>query len=201
MVLDNFLPEAVLQQVAKETTNIPKHFWNEFTKGGSYTKEGKAFHLAPTIQTLVHCFNSGVFINWLEGITGKHKLISDPHLVGGGLSTCGNGKSLKLHTDFNWNDELALNREVNLMMYINPVWDAAWGGGLELWNLDKSSINTTIHTRPNRLLIWDHDERLVHGYPEPINCPDDQYRTNLRIFYYSSNSVPNHTPHPSLGVS
>lgn len=198
LVLDNFLPEAVLQQVAKEAAEIPAHFWNEFTRGGSHTKEGKAFHLAPTIQTLVHCFNSGVFINWLEGITGKNKLISDPHLVGGGLSTCGNGKSLKLHTDFNWNEQLSLNRSLSMILYLSKEWDPSWQGGLEFWDLDRKKCVHKIEPKPNRLLLWNYNDQLVHGHPNPIQCPEGHSRDGLRMFYFTSNASPVNTPHRSL---
>jgi hypothetical protein len=198
LILDNFLPDAIFQQVAQEAKDIPEYYWNEFTRNGSYMKECKAFNTSPVSQSLVHCFNSGVFINWLEQITEKKKIISDPHLIGAGLSRSEQGHSLKLHTDFNWNDELALNRSLSMIFYINPQWDPSWGGGLEFWDFDRTAVVQNVSPMPNRLLLWHYDDRFIHGYPAPLACPADQQRMNLRIFYYHSNATPSSKPHRSL---
>ena len=198
LVLDNFLPQDIFEAVAAEAQNIPEHYWNDFTRNGSHMKECKAFNTSPISQSLVHCFNSGVFINWIEALTDKKKVVSDPHLIGAGFSRSNQGSSLKLHTDFNWNDELALNRTLSLIFYISPTWNKDWGGGLEFWNFDKTEIAETITPLPNRLLMWHYDDRFIHGYPDPLTCPADSNRMNLRIFYYTSNSRPMTQPHRSL---
>jgi hypothetical protein len=198
IVFDNFLPVELFELVSTDHNNIPDYLWNEFTRNGSYMKECKSLIHAPMLNTLSYCFNSGVFIDWLERLTDQKKLIPDPHLIGAGMSKTVTGNSLKLHTDFNWNDELALNRSLSLIFYTNPTWDESWGGGLEFWNFEKTNIIQSTLPRPNRLLIWNYDHRLIHGYPAPLNCPTDQARINMRIFYYQSNSVPNDQPHRSL---
>jgi Rps23 Pro-64 3,4-dihydroxylase Tpa1-like proline 4-hydroxylase len=161
-------------------------------------QECKSFRSADALQTLVHCFNSGIFLDWLEAVTGKTKIISDPHLIGAGLSVTTQGSSLKLHTDFNWNDEIALNRIMSLILYTNPEWQSQWGGHLEFWSLDRDRCLQKISPRPNRLIIWHYDERLWHGYPDPLQCPQDQARVALRVFYYQSNATPLTPPHRSL---
>lgn len=198
LVLDNFLPDGIFQAVVQESQSVPEHYWNNFTRNGSLMYECKAFNTTPVMQSLVHCFNSGVFINWLEQITEKKKIISDPHLIGAGLSRSEPGCSLKLHTDFNWNDELALNRTLSLILYMSPEWEKSWGGGLEFWNFDRTQMLHAVEPRPNRLLVWHYDERFIHGYPEPLTCPAGKNRMNLRIFYYTSNATPLSTPHRSL---
>jgi len=198
IVLDNFLPEKIFNAISQEPNNIPEHLWNDFTRNGTHIKECKSFIDAPTLHTLSNCFNSGVFVDWLERLTDNKKLVPDPHLIGAGLSRTYKGASLKLHTDFNWNDELALNRASNLIFYINPIWEDSWGGNLEFWDFDRKNIVQSIVPKPNRLLIWDYDPRLVHGYPEPLACPEDQSRLNLRKFYFKSDGQPIEKPHRSL---
>lgn len=198
LVIDGFLPEKILKQVQKEITLIPETFWSEFTRNGSYMKECKSFINAPTLQTVVHALNSGQFLDWLEAITGKTKIISDPHLIGAGLSESYRGCSLKLHTDFNWNDELNLNRTMSLILYLNPEWDATWGGGLDFYSFDRKQKITSILPLPNRLLIWDYHDGFIHGYPDDLDCPESVSRLNLRLFYYHSNAEPISTPHRSL---
>jgi hypothetical protein len=198
LVIDDFLPKDILTQAQSEIAQIPDYQWTNFTRKGSLMRECKIFSSAPTIQTLTHCFNSGVFLNWLEALTGKDRIISDPKLVGAGLSTCSNGHFLNLHTDFNWNEQLHLNRSCSAILYLNPKWDEQWNGALEFWDFERTECLVKTYPIPNRLIIWDYDERLIHGYPTPLACPTDQQRENLRLFYYSSNSTPISNPHRSL---
>ena len=198
LVLDDFLPQNVFDKIVGEAKDIPDHYWTNFTRNQSFMRECKTFNDVPLLTTLVNCFNSGTFVTWLEGVTGQSKIIPDPHLIGAGLSQCNRGNFLNLHTDFNWNDELQLNRVVSMILYINPVWDQSWGGGLEFWDKDRTQAVTSVVPLPNRLLIWQYDEHLWHGYPTPLSCPDDQFRLNLRMFYYNSNSTPVTKPHRSL---
>jgi len=198
LVIDNFLPQEIFDLAQAEINQIPRHQWTQFTRNGSFMNECKNLAHAPVLQTITHCFNSGVFIDWLESLSDKEKIISDPRLVGAGLSTCPRGSSLKLHTDFNWNDELYLNRSMSLILYLAPEWQEEWEGALEFWDFDRTHCVTKTYPQPNRLIIWDYDERLIHGYPTPIACPQDRQRENLRLFYYKSNATPLSKPHRSL---
>lgn len=198
LVLDDFLPQSLFDSIVAEVKSLPDYLWTNFTRNKSFMQECKSFNDTPLLNTLSNCFNSGNFVTWLEGITKQEKIIPDPHLIGAGLCKCHRGNFLNLHTDFNWNDELQLNRVVSMILYLNPEWNENWGGGLEFWDLDRTGPRATIEPKPNRLLIWKYDENLWHGYPNPLTCPDDQYRLNLRMFYYTSNSTPTTPPHRSL---
>ena len=198
LVVDNFLPKHLFDIIAREPDKIPEYLWNEFTRNGSCMKECKSLVDAPLLHTLANCFNSGVFVDWLERLTDYKKLVPDPHLIGAGVSKTYKDASLKLHTDFNWNDELALNRAVSLILYISPTWKEEWKGDLEFWDFDRKKIVQSISPVPNRLLIWNYDPRLIHGYPTPLECPKDQVRQTLRMFYFQSNGKPREEPHRSL---
>lgn len=198
IALDNFLPEELFNIVSKEHNDIPLHLWNSFTRNNSYMEECRILENAPVTQTLTNCLNSGAFVDWLEHLTTHKKLITDCHTIGAGIGKTTRGNSLTLHTDFNWNDEIALDRALSLILYINPVWDDSWGGELEFWNFEKTKILHSLSPRPNRLLVWNYDSRFIHGYPKPLKCPEDIARTTLRVFYYQSNSQPRKTPHRSI---
>ena len=198
IAFDNFLPEDLLLAVQDEIDQIPKHIWDTFTRNGSFMKECNNMKFSPLIRDLVLNFNSGEFVHWLEGITGLKKLIPDPHLIGAGLMRFGPGNSLKLHTDFNWNEQLHLNRGLSMILYLSREWQPEWQGGLEFWNFDRTKMLHCIEPMPNRLLLWNYDERFVHGHPNPISCPEDASRDGLRMFYFSSNAQPLSPPHRSL---
>jgi len=195
---DDFLPEHILKDVQQEFEEIPKHIWSRFTRNGSFMFECNNLKFSPKIRQLVMELNSAEFLTWLEGITGIEKLIPDPHLIGAGLMRCGPGHRLQLHTDFNWNNELNLNRVLSMIIYVSKEWKTEWQGSLEFWNFDKTQCLHKIDPLPNRMLLWNYDDQLIHGHPNPINCPLEVSRDGLRLFYFTSNAVPTSSPHRSL---
>lgn len=198
ITFDDFLPEDLLKAVQEDIKQTPKHLWAPFTRNGSFMMECNNLRYSPVVRDLVLNLNSKEFITWLENVTGLKKLIPDPLLIGAGLMRCENGDSLKLHTDFNWNEQLGLNRALSVILYVSPEWDPAWGGSLEFLDFDRKKVLHRIESKPNRLLMWNYDERLVHGHPTPISGPEGIHRDGLRLFYFTSNATPLSKPHRSL---
>jgi len=198
ITFDDFLPQELLTAVQEDIKQTPKHIWTPFTRNGSFMMECNNLRYSPVVRDLVLNLNSKEFVTWLENVTGLKKLIPDPLLIGSGLMRCKNGDSLKLHTDFNWNEQLGLNRALSVILYVSPEWDPAWGGSLEFLDFDRKTVLHRIESKPNRLLMWNYDERLVHGHPNPISCPPDAVRDGLRLFYFTSNATPLSKPHRSL---
>lgn len=198
LAFDDFLPHNLLRAVQDEIDKIPQHLWSKFTRAGSMMKECNNLRFAPTIRNLVLNLNSHEFVQWLEAMTGIARIVPDPHLIGAGLMRCGTGHSLKLHTDFNWNEQLHLNRSLSVILYLSKEWNTAWNGELEFWSFDRSKCLHRIAPIPNRLLIWNYDERLVHGHPAALTCPSEATRDGLRLFYFTSNATPLSPPHRSL---
>lgn len=198
LVFDDFLPTDLFCKVREEINIIPEHIWTKFTRNGSMMKECNNLKFSPVIRELALNFNSHEFVRWLEDITGISRIIPDPHLIGAGLMRCYHGDSLKLHTDYNWNEQLHLNRCLSMILYLSPEWDESWQGNLEFWNFDKTECLHRVSPQPNRLLIWNYDERTVHGHPHPLQSPKNVTRDGLRMFYFHSNAIPKSPPHRSL---
>ena len=194
-IIDNFLPADIFDAVVKDIDNISNY--TVFSNGNSYRKECRDFTEAPILQTLSNSFQSSNFVKWLEAVTEIEKLIPDPHLRGGGLSRVPSGNKLGLHTDFNWNDQLQLNRKVNLILYLTPEWQSAWNGDLEFWNFENTECQVKIEPKANRLAIWNYDPRLVHGLSNTLSMPTEIYRDNLIHFYYTSNATWEKSPRRS----
>ncbi len=198
LYFDDFLPTELFEQIQKEINEIPKYVWTSFTRNNSYMLECNNLSFSPTIRELVLNLNSSEFVKWLETLTGIEKIIPDPHLVGAGLMRCYTNHCLKLHTDFNWNEQLHLNRCLSAILYLHPEWDKSWHGGLELWDFQQKELLHVIEPKPNRLLLWNYHSRLFHGHPTPLACPEGASRDGLRLFYFNSNSTPAEPPHRSL---
>ena len=184
IALPDFLPDELYKKIAQQVDNIPKQRWTKFTRNGSYMEEcmNNYGDVAPLIRQLNLEMNSSEFITWLENFTKESKLIPDPHAVGGGLMKSYQGHSLKMHTDFNWNEELHLNRRLNLILYLSKEWQPEWKGGLQFRNLENTETVAEITPEPNTLLMWKYHPKLRHGHPHPITCPQTVSRVGFRIF-------------------
>jgi Rps23 Pro-64 3,4-dihydroxylase Tpa1-like proline 4-hydroxylase len=200
IVLDDFLPANSAQSLQKECESIPNEHWTEFTRRGSYMKECKNLDYSPEAVNVVNQLNSGQSLRWLEKVTGIQGLLPDPHLTGAGYSRSFNGDSLKVHTDFNWNDELRLHRKLTLIVYLTEEWQEQYGGHIEFYDNDNNQLVQKIFTKFNRCVIWQYHKTGFHGYPTPIQCPAHLSRNTLRLFYYVSNSqyLDDDPPHRSL---
>lgn len=197
--LSNFLPTEDAYSLNKECNTIPLDNWKNFTRNGSNMYEFNQVEYMPQGFQVINLLNSSPFLRYLENLTGINSLLPDPHLIGAGYSRSFNGDSLKVHTDFNWNEELKLHRALSLIIYLTPEWKEEFGGGLKFYNQnqeEKYKANCLFNTA----LIWKYDKYGYHGYNDPISCPEGISRNTLRLFYYVSNSTHNEydPPHRSL---
>jgi hypothetical protein len=88
------------------------------------------------VRRLNEAISSPEFRADLEHITGIPRILADEQLVGGGMHLTGSGGRLDVHVDFNVIDDRKLFRRLNILIYLNPVWQAEWGGHIELWDKD-----------------------------------------------------------------
>ena len=196
----NFLPEEVILELNDECESIDPTLWKTFSRKGSHMKELNKLEYAPAATKLVSYLHSSHFIKYLEKITSIDSLIPDPHLIGAGYSKSYNGDTLKVHTDFNWNEELKLHRALSLIIYLNPNWDIKWGGNLDFYHQTRNFIEYKADCGFNSALLWEYNKYGYHGYEDPISCPDNQSRNTFRLFYYISNAthIQDDPPHRSL---
>ena len=199
-IIDNFFPEELFKTLSFEVDFLQESDWTVFSNDASYRKECRNFSSTPRIQSMAYSFQGSAFLKWIEQVTGLDKLVADPHYRGGGITRVSRGDSLGLHNDFNWNEQIRLTRRANLILYMNAEWQTEWGGELELWDFDRTECLVKIEPKPNRLAIWNYDERLIHGAPHPLNCPEHIARQNFIQFYYSSNATHETAPHRSQFV-
>ncbi len=130
--------------------------------------------------------NSRQFVLFLETLTGIDNLIPDPYFIGGGAHMAGRGDFLKIHADFNWHHKLQAHRRVNALLYLNENWHEEWGGALEFWNKDMTGVVVSISPLFNRLAIFNVGIDSNHGQPQPNECPEDENRKALNLYYYTT---------------
>jgi hypothetical protein len=192
ILLRNFLDYETALQVAREFPLQATHAWTQY-KHANENKLGmpKRELFPPMLGAVTDELNSPEFVAWISELTGTPNLLADPMLEGGGLHQSGRGGYLNVHTDFskhhfhpNW------HRRVNLILYLNPEWEESWGGSLELWEKSATGKMTRCVAKYppllNHAIIFTTDERSLHGFPDPLMCPEGQSRRSLALYYYTA---------------
>ena len=187
IVIDNFLPESVLEGVLNEFPKIDSINWQKFDAPEEKKLAAKQEQqMGENTRLLLYQLNSSTFVNFLEALTGIDGIIPDPHFEGGGLHQIERGGYLKMHVDFNRYSKLRLDRRLNLLIYLNKNWQEEYGGCLELWDKDMTQCEKKILPVFNRCVIFGTTDYSYHGHPDPLNCPDGQTRKSLALYYYSN---------------
>jgi hypothetical protein len=108
----------------------------------------------------------------------------DPTFYGGGIHQGRKGSFLDMHADFNYHP-LHDNwyRNLNLLLYINKDWKKEYGGELKLED-GRTGEKTEVDVAFNTLAIMHCRSYTLHGY-DPINFPENQYRTSIAAYAYT----------------
>jgi hypothetical protein len=186
VVLDDIFEPELLQQILIEFDSMDRIRWHSSDKAleRKFATEDIQ-HFGPTTRAFINQLNGGLFLNFLEKLTGIAGLISDPHLRGGGLHEIRREGALGVHADFNLYPRLNIWRRLNFLLYLNENWDPAWGGNLELWDRTGTQCARSIEPFFNRVVIFDTSNYSYHGHPHPLMCPENRSRKSIALYYYT----------------
>jgi glycosyltransferase involved in cell wall biosynthesis len=121
----------------------------------------------------------------LEKLTGIEGLIADPTLLGGGMHKIESGGKLSIHADSRKHTINGNYRRINLLVYLNKDWNKEWGGSLQLWDKDMTTMVQDIQPLFNRVVIFNTGADTYHGHPHPLNTPNGMSRISLALYYYT----------------
>ena len=186
IVINNLFDSALLDDVLQDVTDlehpIAKNFYGSVKKFA--TPDPQA--IGPTARRFLLDLCSSRFCLFLEALTGIQGVIPDPHFEGGGVHEMAREGFLKMHTDFNWNDKLKLDRRLNMLIYLNKDWQESWGGDLELWDSNMKNQFMKVPPAFNTTVIFSTTDYSYHGLPNPLECPENRRRRSLALYYYSN---------------
>jgi len=190
IVIDNFLPEALLNEVFA-------HFPVESTGAEVlYEKGYKGLHKRqinpnlcdPYLRGVFSFFNSAPMLQFFESLTSIAGLIPDPYFTGGGLHETKSGGLLGVHADFRINKKLHVERRINAIIYLNKDWKKEYGGNLELWDTKMTQCLKQVEPIFNRCVIFNTDHDSNHGHPDPLITPDHVSRKSIALYYYTAST-------------
>ena len=145
--------------------------------------------LGPAYARLDDVIRSHEFLAWLGELTGIDNLLYDPWYLGGGTHENRDGMSLDAHVDFNYHPSERWHRRLNLIIYLNPLWDETWGGSLEFFRDPHADVKAARSVVPlfNRCVVFETSERSWHAF-STIHLPPSQQqltRRSIALYFYT----------------
>jgi hypothetical protein len=201
VIIDNFWKPEIAQELVAEFPEYDSPTWTAHYQNPVEDKK-TCNHWDKFPKTTYQAFaflNSDGFVNLVEHITDNFGIETDIGLHGGGWHCHHKGGKLNVHLDYSIHPKLKLERHYNLIIYMTPNWNPAWGGGLELWSSDENGnpveCATTVENKFNRAVIFDTTQNSWHGLPDNLNCPEGINRQSMAI-YYLTNPADRADPRP-----
>lgn len=205
IVIDNFLPLPLIEEIHRlfpiEKLKDDQFFESDYS--GLHKRQVLPESCELKIRNIFHFFNSAPVLQFLEGLTTIDSLIGDPYFNGGGFHEIFRGGKLGVHADFRINEQLHLNRRINMLIYLNKDWNPHFGGNLEIWDRSMTSKVASIAPIFNRCVIFNTDADSYHGHPDPLNTPKEITRKSIALYFYTaSKKVYEETPaHSTMYVA
>jgi hypothetical protein len=198
IVIDNFLPDDVLNKVLGSFPKANELEWETFNNHNEMKLGSRhEIQLPQVARNVIADLNSGHVLDWLEMLTSVSGLIADTRLVGGGMHQILNGGKLGIHLDFNIERRTKLSRQLNLLLYLNKDWDDSYEGHLEMWDETKTKCIKTVAPIFNRCVIFNTTGKSWHGHPIPLNTPGGVTRKSIALYYYNV-STQEVVPHSTI---
>ncbi|HOX70271.1 MAG: 2OG-Fe(II) oxygenase [Dokdonella sp.] len=162
---------------------------NEAGELGNKSTVERVRDLSTAYRDLDELIKSSGFLDLIGNLTGVDKLLYDPFYFGGGTHENREGQDLDPHVDFNRHPIENWHRRLNLIVYLNPEWDDAWGGSLELHSDPRARDNRIKLVNPlfNRAVIFETTESSWHGFRR-IELPEDRKnlsRRSIALYFYT----------------
>lgn len=206
IVLDNLFERELIASIHRLFDTLPDDHWDKSNDQGIEVKWRSKwvsdYSIPEPAREVVRFFNSGGFLRELGQLT-KMKLIPDPYLTGGGFNLIKRGGHLDVHVDGNWHEKMEVHRRLNLILYLNHSWREEWGGQLNFYDATAQRVEASVAPVGNRLVVFETHDYSYHGHPEPLACPENEARTSIILYYYTTAARPKHQvdvsePHSAL---
>ncbi|MDZ7845692.1 MAG: 2OG-Fe(II) oxygenase [Owenweeksia sp.] len=133
----------------------------------------------PSFTEVREMVNSEDFYQWIRRGTGPERP-GIPHKIrwAQGVHQGADGSYADVHVDVNMNSQAGLWRRVNLLLYLNKNWQEEYGGHLELWDKDTTTLRDKILPAHNRAIIFYTDDNSPHGVTK-VNVPEGETRKSF----------------------
>lgn len=177
-VIDGLWDNDLLRACLAEFDLIRPHQWRTYADPEERGKKAldDPAQWGPAVQEFFALANGPQVVARIADLTGISNLTGDP--LGGGMHETGTDGRLGMHRDFNYHPDGRVRR-INLLTYLNPVWDCVWGGCLYLG----ADRGVTVEPVFNRTVLFECGPESWHGHPDPV--VGNHLRRSLATYYYT----------------
>jgi len=161
-VIDDLLPLDMVQTIYKAFPS-PERLVLKKTLGQLKYVGYQMDQYDPLLEEIIYAFQDPRIVRIVTAITGISPLLPDDRLYAGGISLMGQGHFLNPHLDNSHDKDRSNYRVLNLLYYVTSDWRDEYGGHFELWDEGPGKQQRTIHSRFNRLVVMQTDERSWHS--------------------------------------
>ncbi|MEO7064613.1 MAG: 2OG-Fe(II) oxygenase [Dokdonella sp.] len=208
VAIADFLDRSLCERLLADFPGFEnRHALNEMGEVGGKAVRMDVRDISDSYRELDRYLQTEEFLDFVSRATGIPNLLYDPDYVGGGTHENRDGQGLDAHIDFNYHPRTKWHRRLNLIVYLNPRWQAEWGGALELhsdpWNAAADRI-VPIAPLFNTCAIFETTEDSWHGFSQ-IALPAGAAhlsRKSFAIYLYTRERPAAHTapPHATIYV-
>ncbi|MFN7550217.1 MAG: 2OG-Fe(II) oxygenase [Pseudomonadota bacterium] len=190
VVIDGFLDADAAAALLREFPAFDRKFaLNEAGEVGNKAVVERIRGIGPSYAALDDLIQTRAFLDLVGRITGIADLQYDPWYFGGGTHENREGQDLDPHIDFNRHPVDRSHRRLNLIVYLNPEWDDAWGGSLEIHRDPRAPDNAVRLITPlyNCCVIFETNEISWHGFSR-ITLPAEKRhlsRRSIALYFYT----------------
>ena len=183
--IDNFLERSLCERLLADFPGFEaRHALNEMGQVGGKAVRMDVRDISDAYRELDRYLQTPEFLDYVSAITGIPDLLYDPDYIGGGTHENRQGQGLDPHVDFNFHPRTHWHRRLNLIVYLNPEWDDAWGGALQLhsdpWD-PATNRTTSISPLFNKAVVFETTETSWHGFTQ-IRLPPERAELSRKSF-------------------
>lgn len=185
IIIDNFLDEIYANQLYN---SFPENFDNWYKYENpievKYTYDNIE-ELEESINKYFYYLSSQKMVDIFRKLTKIEDITFDEYLHGAGLHCHPKYGRLNIHLDYEKHPVTNKERRLNVILFLNKNWNSEWNGQNELWNKEATACVVKTEIKFNRAIIFKTNDISWHGLPEPIVCPENEYRKSLAFYYVS----------------
>lgn len=186
VVIHDLFPDAVLDAVVNEVDRFDRaDMVVAKTRNMVKRETTDVERVGPATRSVIEAMASRAFVAFVGALVGIGDLEPDPERYWAGVHETPTGGFTMVHSDFEQHPTTGCCHRSNTLLYLNRDWQGDWGGSLELWPSDMSSVGKTISPTFNAMVIFETSATTLHGLPDPVAAPGGRSRLSLAAYQFS----------------
>jgi hypothetical protein len=163
LVADGVVAPELAADVAREVGGLPRAaLADRRSRRQVKLSSGRPSDLGPRTRALLSVLSGPELAEMVESVTGIAGLATDPEFCRAGVFVTPPGGWQRVHEDFPVHPLTGMWNRVIVLLYCSE-WEPGWGGELELWPTEMSSVGRLIEPRPGRLVLFEPTSTHPHG--------------------------------------